>query len=371
MKTLLVASGVLALAACTRVDRDTSTTRGAHEVVVLERPSGLEKRVMDLESCSLEGYQITATCPAMETLAAELRQPGAAREISVALGRTLLSRSAPAVRIEAAALLGQDAASRDAIVDAARREPDARVREAMIRTVAADGARFPSVGAFLLESAQHPAPAIRGQALEALTRRSSRTLPGAAARVLAMAERDPDPALRRAACAAGGKLGDPMFLPFYERATATADDPELYAACMQGVVAMFHDEPAFDTADEGAYRLFLRRLGDQPRSEVSPPWQVMSAFCYTSREADLDKLAAWKRRATWFDPAEVKTALRGVISDRHASWEARAAAIESMVGLGASRAELTALTDAYPTRDPGDRRVVAKLASALAQSDRL
>jgi hypothetical protein len=357
VKQLLVVCGVLALAACTKVE-GTSTTRGARKVAEPSRPSGIEKLVLDLEACSLEGYQITATCPAMETLAAELRQPGTAHEISVALGRKLLAHHAPAVRIEAATLLAVDAPSRDAIVDAARYETDVHVREAMIRVIASDGARFPRVGEFLLESTQFPVSGIRAQALDALTRPASRALPGAAVRVLAMAERDPDPALRRAACASGGKLGDPVFLPFYERVTSSADDPELYAACLEGVVAMFHNEPAFDTASEGAYHLFLRRIEAQP---AKAPWQVMSAFCNDNPEASA-------HRAPWFDAHEVTSALRAVVAERAASWQARSAAIESMVGLGASKTELTALAQGYTARDGSDKVVLDKL---LAESDRL
>ena len=367
MRRLLAAGvSVLALAACTRADEARPAAQASARKVVDSRPSGLEKLVVDLETCGLEGYQITSTCPAMIALTAELshRAPGTA-QLSVALGSRLLAHRAPAVRVQAAAMLGADGAN--AIVDAARRESDDRVREAMLHTLAPSAATNPRVGAFLLESTQHVAPAVRAQALAALTLPENRRVPGGAARVLAMAERDPDPALRREACTAGGKLGDPSFVPFYERLTGSATDPDLYAACMEGVVAMFHNAPAFDTANEAAYRLFLQRISAQPRSEHMPPWQAMSAFCYDSREADLAKLAAWRRTATWFDAAEVKAALTSVISDRATSWKARAAAIESMVGLGATKAELKALEAGYASgSDEGDARVLATLDRASA-----
>ncbi len=365
MKHLLVV--VVALAACAKVEElQAPGTSTARKVVEPRRaPSGVEKLVTDLESCDLEGYQIVSTCPAMEHLATELAEPSGAHELSLALGGKLLGHRSPAVRLQAAAMLDPDRASRDAIVDAARKEPDAHVREAMIRIIAADGAKYPRVGAFLLESTQFPVVDVRAQALAALTLPTSRSLPGAADRVLAMAERDPDPALRRAACAAGGKLGNPMFLPFYETATASTADPELYAACMEGVVAMFHNQPAFDTANEAAYHLFLQRLAAQPRTERSPPWQVMSAFCYYSHEADLDKLAAWKRQATWFKPDEVKAVMTAVIADRATSWQARSAAIESLVGLGATKDELKALGVGYDRGSRTDQFVLAKIDNAL------
>lgn len=361
MKQLLALCGVLALAACTKVEDDHRAPAARKVVesgarpsgrsgVAMRAPSGIEKLVVDLEACGLEGYQITSTCPAMEVLARELRHPGAAHELSVALGGKLLAHAAPAVRLQAATMLGPDAASRDALVDAARREPEPQVREAMIRLLATDAARLPRVGAFLLESTQHPASGVRAQALAALTRPESRELPGASERVLAMAERDPDPSLRRSACALGGRLGDASWLPLYERATVNAADPDSYAACMEGVVAMVLTAPG----SEAAYHLFLRRITESPSTA---PWQVMSAFCYSHD---------WKNLPAWFDPAAVKAAMTSVVKNRAANWQARAAAVESMIGLGATKAELKALEAGSSPNDRADKLVLAKLDSALA-----
>ena len=93
----------------------------------------------------------------------------------------------------------------------------------------------------------------------------------------------------------------------------------------------------------------------------------MSTFCYFSHGshgADADKLSAWKQRAPWFDAAEVKRVLTSVISDKTTSWMARAAAIESMIGLGANKPELAALRKHI---DPKDKSVLDKLASAISE----
>ncbi|MBA3454104.1 MAG: hypothetical protein H0T42_13500 [Deltaproteobacteria bacterium] len=328
-------------------------------------PGTLERRVLDLASCQLEGYEIVDTCFALRALRQELAVPGGSKELSLALGTRLLTNGAPAVRIEAAKLMGADIASRSAIVARARREHVPAVRQAFIHLLADDCARLAPVAHFLLESADHPTAAVRRDSLDAITSVANRGMPGAAAKIIAIVERDPDPSVRRAACALGGKLGDPMLVAMYAQHTATAADPELYASCMEGLVAMFHNHPVFDTASEPAYRLFLERLAMQPRSEQSPPWSVMSTFCYFSHDADLDKLAAWKQRAPWFDAAEVKRVIASVIVDKATSWMARTAAIESLVGLGATKAELTALRAGYDVGDPADRRVLAKLDSAL------
>ncbi len=365
--------GLIAIGACSKdFDREVAgrtvvEARMSAPPTSVAPPGTLERRVLDLASCQLEGSQIVDTCVAIRALRQELSVPGGSKELSLALGTSLLRHAAPAVRIEAAKLMGGDVASRRAIVERARRESVPAVRQAFVRLLAEDGARMPPVAQFLLESADHPSAVVRREALDAITSVENRGMPGGAAKIIAMVDRDPDPSVRRAACALGGTLGDAMLVPMYATHTGTTNDPELYAACMEGLVAMFHNHPQLDTASEPAYRLFLERLAAQPRSEQSPPWSVMSTFCYFSHDADLGKLAAWKLRAPWFDANEVKRVIASVITDKATSWMARTAAIESMVGLGATKAELTVLRAAYDPQDATDRRVLAKFDSALGE----
>ena len=321
-----------------------------------------ERLVLGLADCKLERHQIDASCPAMVALAAAMRESAAwADRASVdrELGRRLIAHPAPAIRVHAAVMLARTPDGADAIAAVAATERHAGVLQAFVRSVAHASER-PQVAQMLLAAARHADRDVRLEAVAALV---ARDVPGAAAQLAQLAEHDSDADVRAAACSGAGKLGDHALLPVYERLTATPADPRLYAACMEGLVAMFHDHPWFDTADQGAYDLFLRRIEQAPRSDVAPPWNVMSTFCYFSHESDLDKLAAWKQRAPWFDAARVRRALASVIADHAASWMARTAAIESMVGLGAAPAELAALKHGLRTTDPGDKQVLDKLAS--------
>jgi hypothetical protein len=329
------------------------------------KPSALETLVLGIGACPLEGYQIVDTCPGMEAFAAGMK--GKTASLDARAGARLLGHASPAIRVKAAELMADTIESRDAIAAAMAVERDPSVLQAFIRAVADDGARVPKVGEVLLAMAGHADRAVRLQALSAIALPANRAMAGGPEKLVAMAERDADPEVRRLACEKGGKLGSEVFLPLYEKATTSAADPDMYAACMEGLVGMFHNHPSFDTSSEAAYRLFLRRLETQPRTDHSPPWNVMSTFCYFSHESDLDKLAAWKRQATYFKPDEVKRVMAGVIRDRAASWMARAAAIESMVGLGASRAELADLKKGLDAADRRDRPVVEKLTSVLGE----
>jgi hypothetical protein len=306
-----------------------------------------ERLVRNFETCGLEGNQVVSTCPAVQTFAAEMQ--GVSPEIHVKVGEKMIAHASPAVRVQAASMMRARGTlapkSLDVIARVAKMERDPRVLEAFIR-IAGKQAKSPSGAAMLLAAASHPDVGVRLDAIAMIAAVENRGMPGGAEKLVALAETDSDPRVRRAACEEAGRLGTDAVLPLYERTTANAADVEMYASCMEGLAAMFHNHPSFDTASEAAYRLFLRRLDAVPRSEHSPPWAVMSTFCYYSHEADLDKLAAWKQRASWFDAAEVKRVLSNVIADRNASVPARSAAIESIVGLGATPAELSTLRKA-------------------------
>jgi len=373
-----LASILLTLAACASKDAPApAPTRAAIDVtpvvaivpVTTATPlDRYERIVRNVEGCELEGYQVDPACPGLHELTAGLADvPRTAR---AELGRALLGDPSPAVRIEAAELMnvhhgvGPSAADQTAIAAAAGRERDPGVLRAFIHILAERGASDPEVAKVLLAAADHADRDVRMQAVYALTSPNNRGLAGAPAKLAQLAEHDPDIEVRTTACEYAGRLGSDELIPVYKRLTATTDDPDLYAACMEGLVRMFHDHPAFETASEPAYRLFLDRLSATPRTESSPPWNVMSTFCYFSHESDLTKLAAWKQRATWFDAAEVKRVMSSVIADPHASWMARSAAVESMVGLGATRTELEALRKLV---DPKSKPVLDKIAGAMAE----
>ena len=359
-KTMLLMCAGLSLMACKKVGTDDARrTNPAGGTVMAREPSDPFEHYASLgqavERCTLESYQITPTCPALRALDAALETAGPA--VIARLGAFMLRSESPPVRVKGASL------APDAIAETATNEQHPGVLQAFVRATRTRGAD-PRVTRLLLAAADHASPDVHLQAVAAIA--ENRGMPGGAEKLVALAQQDPDANVRHSACELGGKLASKLFLPVYEAATENAQDPAQYAACMEGLVAMFHNHPAFDTDDRDAYELFLKRLEAKPRSEDSPPWTVMSTFCYFSHESDLDRLAAWKQRATWFDAARVKKVLASVIADKRASWMARAAAVESMVGLGATKAELATLRHGYRGQQRDDKAVLAKLASAMA-----
>ena len=357
-KLALICAG-LSLVACKKVGTETAARRSLEPATVAAQDpfDQFASLARALEGCTLEGYQITPSCPGLRDFDAAIKDAPA---IGLRLGTWMLRSESPAVRVKGAEL------APSVITTVAEHETHTGVLQAFIRATRTRGAADPAVAKLLLAAADHASAEVRLQAVAAIAATENRGMAGGAEKLVVLAQHDSDATVRHSACELGGKLASKLFLPVYEQATADATDPAQYTACMEGLVSMFHNHPAFDTADEAAYELFLRRLEAKPRSEHAPPWTVMSTFCYFSHESDLDKLAAWKLRATWFDATRVKKVLSSVIADKHASWMARSAAVESLVGLGATKTELAALKRGYNVRFRDDKAVLAKLASAIA-----
>ena len=335
-----------------------------------------EKLIVGLEGCTIKGYDIDGKCPAMLALREGLKNSSTGLKdmagMSAGVGKKLLGHASAPVRLYAAGLmgglLGTDASSQDALVEAAAKETDLGVLQGMIRTVANSGARNPKVAELLLKSADHADVAVRLQAVYAISSGWNQEMKGGPEKLAAMVDGDKDPKVRQAACEYAGGLGAKSLVATYDKHTAKSDDKDLYSACMKGLVAMFHNYPLYDTDEEGAYKLFLKRLNAKPRSEAAPPWTVMGAFRYANTGDRNTKLVEWQKKATWFKPAEVKKALAGVIADKQSNWMSRTGAVESMAGLGANKKELEALKVGYDAKESTDGYVLKKIDEALAKA---
>jgi hypothetical protein len=204
----------------------------------------------------------------------------------------LLAHASPAVRVEAAAL----SANRTVVSDAAHRERDPVVRQALVTLLAGD----PRITSF----AADPAVAVRREVVRVL---ASYEVAGGAAALAHVVEADVDASVRADACRLAGNLVDDSLLPMFERTTG-GSDAALRDACMEGLGAMVLES-------EGAYHLFLRRVAEGVR-----PWQAMSAFCPFKAA----------KRATWFSVDEVRTVLAKVVEDPTTPPMSVAAARESL-----------------------------------------
>ncbi len=344
---------------------------GSKPALTLEQ---YEKLIVALADCKLNGYEIDGKCAGLKNLQDAQRDTTTPIKdllgMNAKLGEKLLSHSAPAVRVKAAQIMsgmtGTAASSQDAIVLAAAKEKDSQVLQAFIRTVWNDGAKNPKVAAFLIGMADHPEKEVRLQAVYALSSSWNKDMKGGPEKLAKVVQDDKELKVRAAACEYGGKLGNKVMLKVLEKYTNKPEDKELYAACMKGIVAMFFQYPFYETLNQDAYKLFLKRLNASPRSADSPPWTVTGEFSKFNDEKN-EKLAVWKKKAVWFKADEMKKALSAIVNDKRTNWMARTAAIESLVALGATKPELEALTKGYDEKISEDKNVLKKITEAITK----
>ena len=336
-------------------------------------PAAWKKLNLSLHDCKLVGYDIDGRCPAVLELQEALKNTSTGWNEIVAMnaaaGRELLAHPSPAVRVRAAHLLSSvmSTETQDAIVATGAKETDPGVMQAFIRTLASSGAKNPKVAAFLIKAGDHPDVKVRQQAVYALGSGWNREMKGGAEKLLAMAEKDKEASVRQDACEYGGELGNKIFLPLMEKGTAKTADKDLYTSCMTGLVKMFHSWPHYETSNEGAYALFLTRLSEKPRTAERPPWTVTNAFQHANEERN-ERLADWLKASPWWKPVEVKKVLTDLVQDKSSNWMARKGAIASLVGLGATKAELVALIAGYDEKNNEDKMVLKALEQAVAKA---
>lgn len=347
------------------------TKPGTKPAITLEQ---YEKLVLGLADCKLNGYEIDHKCPGVKALQDAMKETTTPIKdmlgMSAKLGEKLITHSSPAIRVKAAGLMGSitgtATTSQDVVVAAGEKEKDPQVLQAFIRTVWNDGAKNPKVAAFLIKMSDHAEKDVRLQAVYALSSSWNRDMKGGAEKLAKVAQNDKETKVRAAACEYGGKLGSKVMLPVLDKYTAKFDK-DMYSACMKGLLAMFYQYPFYETTSQEAYKLFLKRLNATPRTADMPPWTVTGEFSKHG-DAKSEKLTAWKAKATWFKDADVRKALSSIVSDKKANWMGRTGAVESLVGLGATKADLEGLKKGLDEKVGDDKHVIKKLDEAIAKA---
>lgn len=367
MKHLVTTAIALSIATTTHAQ---PTKPGTKPALTIEQ---YEKLILGLADCKLVGYEIDGKCPGVKALSDAMKETTTPVKdmlgMTSKLGEKLITHSSPAVRVKAANLMssitGTAASSQDVVVAAAAKEKDPQVLQAFIRVVWNDGGKNPKVAKFLIDSADHPDKDVRTQAVYAISSSWNKDMKGGPEKLAKVATSDKELKVRQAACEYGGKLGNKAILPVIEKFTAK-EDKEMYGPCMKGLIEMFFQYPFYETTNEAAYKLFVKRLA-APHGPDAPPWTVMGEFKKYGDDKN-EKLAAWKKKATWFKPADLKKALMGVVSDKKTNWMARTGAIESLEGLGVTKAELEGLKKGYDEKNFDDKNVLKKLDEAIAKA---
>lgn len=299
----------------------------------------MEKLLVGLASCTVnEDGNIDYKCEALKAYHdARNAKTAALNAIGnwSSLGKKHLKHTAPAVRVQSASLMaslfGADKDSTSTILQAIADEKDPLVLPALLDVVGSRANQNQDVGKLLLQMADHATPAVRRKAVSWLTTSWAKDVPKRTEKLIERLEKETDKKTKNLTCQLAGKTGDDKLVPVYDKLTKDDKDSDLYTDCMRGLLEMWTSFPFFETESEKAYKLFLSRLSETPRTEHKPPWILMGSFAYLG--GDGERIQKWREKAKWFKKDDLVKVLDGIIKDEKANWMARSGAARSFEGL--------------------------------------
>lgn len=329
-----------------------------------------ESLMLALKNCEVQERGIDTTCPEWVSFdGARKNRRDMMRNLGgglAKLGQKHINHPSAAVRLQAASLMsslfGASKASQSALLTAAKTEKHPRVLKTLMRAVGSSIAKNEKVQALMLANAGHADEGVRREVLTSITSSWARGTEGTLEKAMEMAQNDPSASVRKYACRRLGARANDKVLPLLTKLTADSKaDPKMYAACMQGLIAMWSSPVVHEVPSEKAYALTLKRLKATPRTKDQPPWAAMSNMSWAKRPK-------FQQRAKWFKMDVLLSTLSAIVLDRNTNWMARTGAIDTMKKLGAAPALFIKLKAAYAEsgKSGRDKHVHAKLVKALA-----
>ncbi|MGK0360508.1 MAG: hypothetical protein ACI9U2_002821 [Bradymonadia bacterium] len=329
-----------------------------------------ETLLLGLKDCEVKDSGIDRKCEAYKAYREGRKNRGTLVKdwggMLSGMGRKHIKNTAPAVRIQAANLMGSifgsSKESQAAIITAAKSEAHPRVLKAMLRSISSSIAKNDDVRKLMLDKASHPDQKVRMEVVGSLTSSWARGTEGTLEKAMEMVEKDAAPEVRQYACRRLGERADARALPLLKTLTASATDEKLYSACVRGVIAMWSSPVPHKAPSEDAFKHTLALFKKTPRSKSHPPWTSISAVAWASKKRFQDA-------APWYKNAELVAVLMDVVKDRQANWLARTGGVDALKRLGATPAQFGELAKSYADaagKPSTDKHVLDKIMKVTA-----
>lgn len=333
-------------------------------------PPGFERLGNAVAACHMQtgtNYGIDPKCPQVKAYeAAREALPGAQKYgIDAAVAPKFLTSPDAPVRALGATYLSSffnaPLASTEKIADAMAKESDPAVLAHMVRMAGSVAEKSEKIAAAIVAAAGHADKGVRFQAAAIL---ENAKIAGGTAKILELAEKDPDQEVRDLACANLGHHGD-CALALLEKQTASSTTPG-YSACFVGLVKQWANYPLFDTGSEKAYKLTLQRLTQKPHGDKAPAFTALTLIGHLGE--DVVETTTWKKEHPWFNANAVVKALGDVVTDPATGYAPRMGAVDAAVKLGASKKDLEAWRKTFGAKpDESTASITKKLDDEIAK----
>lgn len=359
-------SGVIKANAALGQAAPTSTpTPSAQETLTTE---GYEALLLGLAHCEVGVFGVDNKCQAWKAFERLRRRSRAlmktAADDLAALGRKHIKHEAPAVRLQSAALI--DSLFKDKndealklIIEAAKAEQHPMVLKRFVRLLSSAVAKNDEARALIIRLADHDNEKVRMEVAKALTDAWARDTEGTLERAIQLVELDKSEAVRIFTCKYLGARADDRALPTLEQRLTPKTSPNLYAACLRGLISMWSSPVPHAKPSKAAYQLTLKVLGARPQPKEV--WTVLSGLEWAARPE-------FKARAPWYQEAALIKLLKGFVLDKGFFWLGRSQAADVLAKISADRALLEALKVKIEANAEGDdNQLVRKLNEIIAK----
>ncbi len=319
-----------------------------------------EALVLALAECKLVGRGIDKKCSAYKTLREARGRTTAQKDLfgaNAALGSRLLGHSSPAVRLQAAtmvgSILGTNPAGQLAIEKAARMEADPTVLRAMLNVVGSRHLASPDMKKLFFDMADHADAGVRQEVIGWFLSSFSRGSDATFEKAVTMLASDASDDLRTYACEKLYGSGNSNALVHMKKYLLAPDTPEpLYQACFKGLLSTWTGYPLPAEPLKSGYELTLQLLKATPRTKQRPPWGALSALGAARTKPIIKANETWATAVKgWYRVEDLAAALANLAKDRNTKWMARAIATRTIAEIGGSRALIQGIRDAYEVID--------------------
>lgn len=242
----------------------------------------------------------------------------------------LFESNAPQVRGYSVSLITSLFGVNDKNLEAAKKmlknEKDNYVIYEAVAALGNEGGRDKEIGEFLLNAAKNDNALVRRQVAYRLGSSWNESLEGAVETEIELMN-DKDAEVRKAAYSNAGNLNDERVIaPIVEMLNNEAE-VDFHSSGIGSLVDMWYNYPFHEKTSEAAYRATMDYLKKfVPGNENIPAWDAVSSFNVKNK----DKFAAWRAKATYYNPAEIAEVMTAIIVNPEINWLARTGAVEEM-----------------------------------------
>ena len=189
----------------------------------------------------------------------------------------------------------------------------------------------PEIADFIFKMSNHENPAVRTEAVRAISSKWSEGVDGSVERTIELME-DENIDVRKTAYKNAGSLADDRVIEPLVKALMDPEQSVFHDACMTSLTQLWIDFPSHENTSEKAYEATIDYLKFTPRSELVPNFAAISQVQTSKTEGE--KFDEWKQKAFYYNPNDLVEPMFDILKDSNIDWIAGTTAMKVVKSYG-------------------------------------